>query len=486
MIQNQNMRISFVILLFFLSILSVKHVNSQNLIRIQPGDTPGEIIRKASMVKPSERQIAWQKLEFTLFFHFGMNTFTDREWGLKGTPSSVFNPTALDAEQWVKTAKRAGAKLVIMVAKHHDGFCLWPSRFTEYSVKNSPWKNGNGDVIADLSNACRKHGMKMGVYLSPWDINSPLYGTEKYNEYFRNQLTELLSNYGVVDEVWFDGACGEGPNGKRQVYDWEGYYRVIRTLQPHAVIAIMGPDVRWVGTESGYGRETEWSVVPVSCTALDSIAGRSQHKELSGVGFMPQGDMMLTDLGSREKIMNAEALAWYPSEVDVSIRDGWFYHAGQDSTVKSPEKLVDIFYNSVGRNSVLLLNIPPDKRGLICEKDSSALEGMKTLLDAAFSNDLAKDALMNRTDSVVELKFRHPVRFNCLLLQENFTNGQQIESFVLERKTNGHWETITTGTTIGYKRILIFNPVESDLIRLRILSSRGKPEILALKLFNQQ
>ncbi|MCX6252606.1 MAG: alpha-L-fucosidase [Bacteroidetes bacterium] len=393
------------------------------------------------------------------------------------------NPTALDAEQWVTTAKMAGAKLVIMVAKHHDGFCLWPSKFTDYSVKNSPWRGGKGDVIADLSKACRKYGMKLGIYLSPWDINSPVYGTVAYNACFKNQLTELLTNYGPIDEVWFDGACGEGPNGKRQVYDWEGYYHVIRTLQPQAVIAIMGPDVRWVGTESGYGRETEWSIVPVSTASLDSIAGKSQHKDISQIAFMPQGDMMKEDLGSREKIIKAEALAWYPSEVDVSIRDGWFYHANQDSTVKSPEKLTDIWYSSVGCNSVLLLNIPPDKRGLISERDISALKGMRDILDRTFKTNLAENAIITRKDSVIELKLQKPVLFDRLLLQENFRNGQHVESFALEQWKNGKWQAIISGTTIGYKRLIRFDAVTSDCVRLRILSSRGLPEIISVKLF---
>jgi alpha-L-fucosidase len=423
-------------------------------------------VKMAAHVSPTARQAAWQELEFTVFIHFGMNTFTGRELGIKGTPATVFNPTALDAGQWVKTARDAGARLLIMVAKHHDGFCLWPSKYTEYSVKNSPWKDGKGDVMADVAAACRKYGIKLGVYLSPWDIFSPLYGTEEYNAYFMNQLTELLSGYGPVDEVWFDGACREGANGKRQVYDWPGYYKVIRTLQPQAVIAVTGPDVRWVGTESGYGRETEWSVVPVP-----------------GDTTLPPVDMMEEDLGSRSKIACAKILHWYPSEVDVSIRPGWFYHSDQDSLVKSPETLVDIWYSSVGRNSVLLLNLPPDRRGLIHENDVAALTGMKQILDATFGRNLADHAKITGNDSVIVLDFPSEVAFDRAMIRENFRNGQRVEAFTIDTWDGRAWQEIITGTTIGYKRLLRFDPVQSSRVRLRILATRDAPEIISFGLF---
>ncbi|MCG8319532.1 MAG: alpha-L-fucosidase, partial [Cytophagales bacterium] len=251
-------------------------------------------------------------MELTAFLHFGINTFTKRQWGDGKEDPRLFNPKELDAAQWVKTCKDAGMKLIILTAKHHDGFCLWPSKYTGHSVKNSPWKNGKGDVVRELADACRSYDMKLGIYLSPWDRNSAVYGTDAYNDYFVNQLTELLTDYGEVAEVWFDGANGEGPNGKKQVYDWQRYYKTIRRLQPGAVIAIMGPDVRWVGTESGYGRDTEWSVVPANTQNEDEIAARSQQK--AGT-FRPEIDAMAEDLGSREKLFSADKLVWYPSEV---------------------------------------------------------------------------------------------------------------------------------------------------------------------------
>ncbi|MEO8854230.1 MAG: alpha-L-fucosidase, partial [Ginsengibacter sp.] len=257
------MKYKFLFFLLFTAFFA--QAQKKNYAIILPTDSESEIIFKAANVVPSPRQLRWQKLELTCFFHFGVNTFTGNEWGTGKEDPKIFNPTKLDANQWVKAAKDAGFKQAIITAKHHDGFCLWPSKFTEHSVKNSPWKNGKGDVVKEVADACRKQGMGFGVYLSPWDRNCPFYGDSKeYNKYFENQLTELLTNYGKVDEVWFDGANGTGPNGKVPVYDFDAWYKLIRKLQPSAVIAIMGPDVRWVGTETGYGRETEWSVVPAN------------------------------------------------------------------------------------------------------------------------------------------------------------------------------------------------------------------------------
>ena len=481
----------------------------KNYAIIKPGEPLSEIIRKAANVTPSPRQLAWQQQEFIAFAHFGMNTFMDQEWG-KGTESpTVFNPTDFDARQWVKVMKDAGMKLLIITAKHHDGFCLWPSKYTSHSIKNSSWKGGNGDVVGELARACKEAGLKLGVYLSPWDRHEPTYGdTPVYNEHFRNQLRELLTNYGEISEVWFDGANGEGPNGKKQIYDWPSYYKVIRELAPQAVIAIMGPDVRWVGTESGYGRETEWSVLPNIAQNLGAIATSSQQFPIDGA-FTP-GDLTDDDLGGRGKIKDAAALVWYPAETDVSIRPGWFYHSNQDHLVKSPAKLVDIYYSSVGRNSVLLLNIPPDKRGRITEYDVKALAGMRTILDQTFKTNLASDAAITASsekpghkaaaiiernpsgfwttdkgiDSAsLEFRFPKPRTFDRLMLQECITVGQRIESFRLEAWSDNAWTTITRGTTIGYKRLLRFPPVTSERVRLVIDSSRTSPILSAFGLY---
>jgi alpha-L-fucosidase len=480
-----------------------------NFAVIRPGESFPEIVRKAANVTPSPGQLEWQKLEFIAFAHFGINTFMDQEWG-KGTESpSAFNPTDFDARQWAKVIKDAGMKLLIITAKHHDGFCLWRSKFTTHSVKSSPWKNGKGDVVDEVARACKEAGLKFGVYLSPWDRHEPSFGdSPRYNEHFRNQLRELLTNYGEISEVWFDGANAEGPNGKKQVYDWPSYYKVIRELAPNAVIAIMGPDVRWVGTESGYGRETEWSVLPNITQNLDAIAAASQQFPVDGA-FVPR-DLMDDDLGSRKKIQNASALVWYPAETDVSIRPGWFYHASQDNLVKTPAKLVDIYYSSVGRNSVLLLNIPPDRRGRITEFDVKSLQGMRTILDQTYRTNLAAGATVvasgeksghkasaiisqqptgywTTEDGVesasIEFQFPEERIFDRLMLQENLRVGQRIESFRLETWSNDAWITIARGTTVGYKRLLRFPAVTSQRVRLAIDSSRTSPTLSRFGLF---
>lgn len=454
-----------------------------------------EKARLAAHVVPSARQLEWQKMELTGFICYGINTFTDKEWGTGSENPALFNPTKLDAGQWVQTAKEAGMKMILLTCKHHDGFCLWPSAFTKFSVAATPWKEGKGDLVREVADACKDQGLKFAIYLSPWDMNHPDYGTERYNDYFVNQLTELLTQYGQIDEVWFDGACGEGPNGKKQIYDFKRYYQVIRNLQPQAVIAVMGPDIRWVGTESGYGRDTEWSVIPASLTSLSDIAESSQQKAGSGT-FLPEGDKMKKDLGSRTLLEEAKGVIWYPSEVDVSIRPGWYYHASEDSLVKTPQKLLDIYYSSVGKNSLLLLNIPPDKRGLIHENDIQSLRDMKRILDCTFGNNVLKKALpvsaniQTLTDgnlesywegdleqSVLELVFNEKQTFDRLLLQENITEGQRIESFALECWMDDEWQTVCEGTTVGYKRILRFDPVNTKKARLVIKQTRDIPQI---------
>jgi len=491
------------LILFFVSVFA--KAQKKNYAVIAPSESESDIIRKAANVVPSARQLRWQKLELTAFFHFGVNTFTNREWGTGKEDPKIFNPKKLDANQWVKVVKDAGFKQVILTAKHHDGFCLWPTKTTEHSVKNSPWKNGKGDVVKEVAEACKKQNMGFGVYLSPWDRNSPLYGTDAYNDFFVKQLTELLTNYGRIDEVWFDGANGEGPNGKKQVYDFNRWYQLIRKLQPTAVIAIMGPDVRWVGTETGYGRDTEWGVVPVNNLDQSVISSRSQQ----GIAFKPQGDMTGDDLGSRSKIIHAKGLVWYPAETDVSIRPGWFYHPEENAKVKSPEKLLDIYFHSVGRNSVLLMNIPPDKDGLINEADVKVLKEWKKLKTDIFKNNLAKGAVVtsvNGTDvkaildndyttywttkekdtaGVIELKLKGSKTFNVLSLQENISVGQRIEQFELDYWNGDAWKRIAEGTTVGYKRLIRFDPITTQKVRLKIISSRLNPTIAELGLYQQ-
>lgn len=441
---------------------------------------------------PSSRQIKWHETERYAFVHFGINTFTGREWGDGKEDPKLFNPTELDALQWAKVFKDSGFGMVILTCKHHDGFCLWPSRMTTHSVASSPWKNGKGDVVKELSDACKEYGLKFGVYLSPWDRHEPSYGdSPRYNEFYKAQLRELLTNYGEISMVWFDGACGEGPNGRRQVYDWQAYRNIVRTLQPNAVMfSDAGPDVRWVGNESGLANETNWSMYNIS-------------KVTVGGGVLPEmgsGDINGTD--------------WVPSECDVSIRPGWFYHQSEDAKIKPLSKLIEIYFKSVGRNSCLNLNVPPDKRGKISDADIQRLTEFKNALDAIFATNIATKAEASAsnirgnakdyapsnvcdndrstywacddgiTNGWIILSFKQPEEFNVVMLQERIELGQRISGFVIEAFVNNNWQTIKSGTTIGYKRLLCFPTVKAEKIRLKITGSRACPVLSTFAVYN--
>lgn len=437
-----------------------------------------EKIDMAARLTPSKEQLAWQQMEFTAFLHFGINTFTDNEWGHGTDSPELFNPTELDCEQWVRALKDAGFKMVILTAKHHDGFCLWQTATTEYCVKNSPWREGKGDVVRELSDACKKHSIKFGVYLSPWDRNAPSYGdSPAYNRLFIAQLTELLTNYGRVDEVWFDGACAEGPNGKKQIYDWEAILSTIRELQPNAVTAIMGDDVRWVGNEGGLGRTTEWSATPYTPKSYGYSAEANYALGL---------EEMSKDLGSRELIAKAERMHWYPSEVDVSIRPGWFYHEWQDEQVRSLANLVEIYFSSVGRNSVLLLNIPPDRRGLIHEIDAARIKELREYIDRTFAKNFATNTKsykgVKESGSII-LDIAPGATVNTLLIQEDISKGQRVEEFIIEAYINDEWHYIAEGTTIGYKRLIRFSDTIAEKIRVTIKRTRKDANISNIGLY---
>lgn len=432
----------------------------------------------AARLVPTPQQYAWQQMELTAFLHFGINTFTGREWGDGKEDPALFNPSELDAEQWVKSLKNAGFKMVILTAKHHDGFCLWPTATTKHSVASSPWKNGQGDVVKELRKACDKYDMKFGVYLSPWDRNAECYGdSPRYNEFFIRQLTELLSNYGEVHEVWFDGANGEGPNGKKQIYDWDAFYKTIQRLQPKAVMAIMGDDVRWVGNEKGIGRETEWTATVLT----PGIYTRSQENN-KRLGVFGKAE----DLGSRKILEKATELFWYPSEVDVSIRPGWFYHAEQDKQVRSLANLVNIYYHSVGCNSVLLLNIPPDKRGLIHENDVKRIKELAEYIKKTFADnkvEKGKTAWTAQVGDTKEYKVRKNALVNTFLIQEDITKGQRVEGFTVEVFSNGAWHHAGKGTTVGYKRLLTFSDSHAEKVRVTVTGARGDANISNIGLY---
>lgn len=453
--------------------------------------------------KPSDRQLVLEQMEFYAFVHFTVNTFTDREWGDGTESETVFDPSELDAEQWVSAVKSAGMKGMILTCKHHDGFCLWPSALTEHSVKNSPFRNGNGDVVREVSDACRRGGIKFGVYLSPWDRNCALYGQGKaYDDYFCGQLTELLTNYGEVFSVWFDGACGEGPNGKKQIYDWNRYYDLIRNLQPNACISVCGPDIRWCGNEAGDTRESEWSVLPTAFGSPDDVAEISQKSDDSSFREKKISETE-RDLGSRTFLKGAVGYTWRPAETNTSIRPGWFYHSSEDGKVRSLETLIDIWYRSVGGNSSFLLNLPPDRRGLIHETDVSRLAEIGNYLANEFSENIAEKASVYADDcldghsadcvrsdtydtyfrtadgintAVITFDFNEEKTVRDIVIKENILKSQRIEKFSVELlETDGSYRCVYNGTTVGYKKIVRLNNERTHSVRIRITDSRVCP-----------
>ncbi len=479
-----------------------------------------EWLTRTVAVRPTERQVAWQRREFTGFLHFGVNTFSNREWGTGKEDPAIFAPTALDTDQWVRVAKEAGMKMLILTAKHHDGFCLWPTRYTAHSVASSPWKQGKGDVVKQLAESCRKQGLDLGIYLSPADLyqienakglygngssyserviprpvagrpftdkRSYRYKVDDYNEYYMNQLFELLTEYGPISEVWLDGAHPKRKGG--QTYTYNQWYDLIHKLAPQAIIFGKGPGCRWIGNERGGARKAEWSVVPLPVPAEK----------------FTWGDMTAKDLGSRARICDAKYLHWYPAEMDTSIRPGWFYHAKQDGHPRSSlQRLTDLYLRGVGGNAVLLLNVPPDRRGLIHETDALRLRAFGTWLRTTFANNLARGtqvsalhdseahssalvvdgnldtwwqppAGINR--SSITLTFPKPRTFDLVSLQEQIRQGQRIESFVVEAWTGQGWAHLGAGTTIGHKKLLRFPSVTANKLRIHITSSRASPTL---------
>ena len=412
---------------------------------------------------PTPQQLEWQDMELNMFCHFGPNTFTGLEWGEGTEAEDIFNPTDLDCRQWARTAKAAGFKGIIITGKHHDGFCLWPNPVSKHTVRESSWRGGRGDVLKELSEACAEEGIKFGIYISPWDRHDPSYGTEAYNEVFRQTLESALSGYGPVFEQWFDGACGEGPNGKRQVYDWELFHSEVFKWQPQAVVfSNIGPGCRWVGNERGEAGRTSWS------TFSPDLHG-ALHEELPGdyESYLTQGD--------------AGGEAWIPSETDVSIRPGWFWKESENSQVKSVKQLLDIYYKSVGRNSLLLLNVPPDTRGRIHEIDSVRLMEFRQALDAVFADNLALE--QRREGNTWTVKVRPGKPFNRVVLQEDIAKGQRLSAFTVEVETADGWAPLAQETTIGRKRILLVPQTSCETLRVRVTDALAKPLLKDIGLY---
>jgi alpha-L-fucosidase len=440
---------------------------------------------------PTEAQVRWQRMEMNMFCHFGPNTFSGREWGGGNESADLFNPSQLDCDQWVAVARKGGFRGIIITAKHHDGFCLWPNPASSHTVRESGWRNGEGDVLLELSQACSRGGVKFGVYISPWDRHDPTYGTPWYNETFRRTLEHALTRYGEVFEQWFDGANGEGPRGKKQEYDWGLFNHTVARLQPQAVIfSDVGPGCHWVGNEQGVCGETCWS-------------------RLNTDGFQPGAlapSLEVLNQGERD------GKYYMPAEVDVSIRPGWFHHSSEHP--KTVQELLGIYYTSVGRNSVLLLNVPPDRRGLIDAEDSARVMELRAALDAIFGNDLAKQAHVYasnvrgeglwtyRAANVIDTNYHrywavdngclHPtltlafdkqVSFNRVMLQEYIPLGQRVENYEVQVLQKGKWVTIATPTTIGYKRILLTDTYTTKGVRIRFTGCRACPVISRVGLF---
>jgi alpha-L-fucosidase len=439
---------------------------------------------------PSKYQVDWQNMEYYMFVHFGPNTFTDNEWGNGKEDPNIFNPTQFDARQWARTAKLAGMKGIIVIGKHHDGFCMFPSKYSTHTVRESKWRNGKGDVLKDVAAACKEYGLKFGVYLSPWDRNHPAYGTPEYNTVFSNMLKEVNSNYGPVFEQWFDGANGEGPNGKKQVYDWPLFNNTVLSRQPQAIIfSDIGPGCRWVGNEDGYAGPTNWATINVN--------GREPGKTAPPQAELNKGD--------------EDGEKWIPTECDVSVRAGWFYSPSTDDKVKSLQELLNIYYASVGRNGNLLLNVPADRRGLIPKGDSIRLMEFRRMREAIFKTNLARTAKVttdvtrknslaanvtdgkettywaapdDATKGTITLTFAAPVTFNRVVAEEYIALGQRVKAWSVEAWEDGAYKEIATATTIGHKRILLLDKdVTTTKVRINIQDAKACPVISEIQLY---
>lgn len=468
------------------------------VIPVLPSDSREMILAKAANVVPSPQHLAWQRGEMIGFVHFGINTFTDREWGTGTESPTLFNPSALDARQWMRAFKSAGIAEVVLVVKHHDGFVLYPTRYTTHSVKASPWLDGHGDVMRAFTDAAKEAGLKVGFYLSPADLYQKQQGIfgnrsvarttliptlvpgddrrpreflsyelDDYNRYFMNQMYELLTEYGPISEVWLDGAPAAGSG---QPYAFSAWYDIVHRLQPNAVI--FNQNVRWVGNEDGKARQTEWSVIPLA----------------NDYNLEPSGDLTDADLGSRARLFGrgVHFLAWYPAEADVSIRPGWFWHAAQDAQIKSLDKLMQIYSATVGRNAVMMLNVPPDRRGLFTDGDVKRLKEFGDRAERVFKTNLGEEAWKTTRpdangDLIVDLK--RPVSFNRVMLGEDIARGQHIEAFTIDAWDGHTWKEIAAGTTIGYKRLLKMNTVRTPKVRVRIIATRAPASITSFGLF---
>ena len=425
----------------------------------------------AARPRPTASQLDWQRDELALFLHFGINTFTDREWGDGTEDPAIFAPGRLDARAWAKTAREAGFRALVLTAKHHDGFCLWPTRTTAHSVAKSPWRAGGGDLVREFVNACRAEQLRVGLYLSPWDRNHPTYGdSPRYNDVYIDQLTELLTGYGPLHEVWFDGANGEGPNGKRQQYDWPRVWGTVRKLQPKAVMfSDAGPDVRWCGNENGSAGDPNWSTVDPAVVPVPGLSGKQI------IAALQNG--------------NPAGTVWRPAEADTSIRPGWFHHPGEDDRVRTVDRLVDLYFRSVGRNSKLLLNVPPTRDGMLHETDVSRLMGFADRRRTLFAEDVAAGRKVQwrktgTTTASLEIDLGRPQSFSIARLEEPIEKGQMVARYALQGAGEDRtYRQLSRGTTIGYARLDRVTAADMRYVRVEIEEAVAPPERLRVELY---
>ena len=428
------------------------------------------LTRRPARPIPSAAQLTWQRDELALFLHFGVNTFTDREWGDGQEDPTVFAPSSLDARQWARTARAAGFRTMILTAKHHDGFCLWPSRTTRHSVASSPLRGGAGDVVREFVDACRAEGLRPGLYCSPWDRNAAVYGnSDAYNRFYADQLTELLTGYGPIHEVWFDGANGEGPNGRKQRYDWPAVFALVRRHQPEAVIfSDAGPDLRWIGNEQGQAGDPNWSTVNPARVPYPGADGPDV------IDALLHGD--------------PEGSDWRPGETDTSIRPGWFYHPAEDDKGKSVPDLVQLYFSSVGRNSKLLLNVPPTREGLLHAADVGRLTGFRRELERVFADDLAIRRpvawhQLGTRSAMAQVELSRPMKVGLVDLREAIEQGQRVARYVVEGSDGGEWRAMSEGTTIGCRKLDRCEPVTVRRVRVRITEAIDRPLALRISLY---
>ncbi|MDR8392125.1 alpha-L-fucosidase [Aliifodinibius sp. S!AR15-10] len=470
----KNLYFDYIIILAFSLFLSTE-------LHAQQAMAPAGIQRDAT--HPTPEQVEYQRQEKIAFVHFGVNTYTNREWGTGDESPSIFNPKKFDADQWARVLSENGFQTLVLTAKHHDGFALWPSDYTEHDVGSSPWKNGNGDIVKEVAEACEKYGIKFGVYLSPWDMHESSYGTPEYNDFYLNQLEELLTNYGPIAEIWFDGAKGEG--AKDMEYDFDAWWNMVRKLQPNAVIfSDEGPDVRWIGNEHGYAGETNWSTI---------------NRDSVSIGKPGQGQYL-----NRGEPQGPD---WVPGECNTSIRPGWFYHQEEDDQVKPISDLMEIYYKSIGRNCTMMINIPPTPGGRFHANDVERLNEFTERVEAIFDDNLAAGRSVTGSgsdhsaltdgewdtfwvadrgarSSTLTLTLAQPTRFNHIVLQEYIPLGQRIAEFKVLAKEENQWTQITEGTTIGHKRILKVEPVMTDQVRIVIEKSYGQAALNEIGIYN--